>query len=165
MHSSEEKQTNTWIHLRGEFLPLTLRWTPLLTHTSGPHQPLQKYSPASCSCSPTISRLISLLVGSLVQLMRLLFTGSTLDKSSPPLSRLWETVSRGSSWSERSRYQMMSELDVMLQLRETFWPGGTTRGEPAGAGEEDDRWRPAAPEAKWIVLMDICSTNSYTVYK
>lgn len=127
------------------YIPLTVSWIPPFTCSLASRRLAQKYSPASSSCTSLISRLTWPLSTAPAQPRRL-FPEWT-SAVSPPESLLDLWVSRGSSCSERSRYQVTSPLEDRLQLRETFWPFWITRTELGpGEEEEEDRQHPAASE-------------------
>lgn len=114
---------------------------------------MQKYSPASSSSTSWISRLTRPVCSVPSHFMRWLFVWWSVV--SGPLNFPSLTVNRGSSCSERSRYQVISYLCVMLQSRETLWPTGTTWVE-LWTGEAEARWHPAAPE-EWAQVRTACS--------
>lgn len=114
---------------------------------------MQKYSPASSSSTSWISRLTRPVCSVPLHFMRWLFVWWSVVLESFNFPSL--TVNRGSSCSERSRYQVISSLCVMLQSRETLWPTGTTRVE-LWTGEAEARWHPAAPE-EWAQVRTACT--------
>ncbi len=142
-------------------LPLTARWIPVLTQTASAHLPKQKYSPVSLSFTSRISRATGPLSSAPMLLMRRSAVW-TLTVSSPNLPNI--TVSRGSSWSERRRYQVMSVTDVRLQVSEMFCPAWTTRADRR-TGEADVRWPPATPaeseESRWSTEASHAATSSF----
>lgn len=124
------------------FLPSTARWIPLLTQTPPSHCPVQKYSPASFCSTSRISRLTWPLSRSPCLLMRLSAEWNS-TVSTPSLPNV--TVSRGCSWSECRKYQVIVLLDVRLQVSKAFCPAWTNRAERR-TGEAEDRWHAATPE-------------------